>query len=80
MSAYGPKCTTTRRYVDQTLVLETTFTTSTGKAVLLDSMVVGKNAGALIRLQPGSSLTSTWGITGGSAHEPPGASSTAAPV
>ena len=37
------ECSTTRRYIDQTLVLETTFTTSTGKAVLLDSMAVGKN-------------------------------------
>jgi len=37
------ECTTTRRYIDQTLVLETTFRTSTGKAVLLDSMAVGKN-------------------------------------
>src|SRR5262249_27961926 len=37
------ECTTTRRYIDQTLVLETTFTASTGKAVLLDSMAVGKN-------------------------------------
>jgi GH15 family glucan-1,4-alpha-glucosidase len=37
------ECTTTRRYIDQTLVLETTFRTSTGKVVLLDSMAVGKN-------------------------------------
>src|SRR5215469_14327822 len=35
--------TTTRRYIDQTLILETTFTASTGKAVLLDAMAVGKN-------------------------------------
>jgi GH15 family glucan-1,4-alpha-glucosidase len=37
------ECTPTRRYIDQTLVLETTFRTSTGTAVLLDSMAVGKN-------------------------------------
>src|SRR5215813_3627105 len=37
------ECTATRRYIDQTLVLETTFRTSTGKAVLLDSLAVGKN-------------------------------------
>lgn len=32
-----------RRYVDQTLVLETTFTTHTGTALLLDALAVGKN-------------------------------------
>jgi alpha,alpha-trehalase len=33
----------TRRYFGQTLILETTFTTSSGKAALLDAMAVGKN-------------------------------------
>ena len=37
------ECTTTRRYIDQTMVLETTFRTSTGTALLLDCMAVGKN-------------------------------------
>jgi GH15 family glucan-1,4-alpha-glucosidase len=35
--------TTARRYIDQTLVLETTFRASSGKAVLLDCLPVGKN-------------------------------------
>src|SRR5215472_657548 len=32
-----------RRYIEEALVLETTFRASTGKAVLLDAMAVGKN-------------------------------------
>ncbi len=35
---------TTRRYVDDTMVLETTFRTGTGRAVLLDGLVVGADA------------------------------------
>jgi GH15 family glucan-1,4-alpha-glucosidase len=33
----------TRRYVDDTLVLETTFRTATGTAVLVDALAVGRN-------------------------------------
>ena len=32
-----------RRYVDQTLVLETTFTTAHGTAVLTDALAIGRN-------------------------------------
>jgi alpha,alpha-trehalase len=34
-----------RRYLDQTMVVETTFQTPTGTAVLLDAMAVGRNQG-----------------------------------
>lgn len=37
------ECSVSRKYVDESLVLETTFKTSTGKAVLRDSMAVGRN-------------------------------------
>jgi alpha,alpha-trehalase len=35
--------TVTRHYLDGTLVLETTFSTSTGRMTLVDAMVVGRN-------------------------------------
>lgn len=38
-----PAATTGRRYIDQTMVLETTFQSATGTAVLLDAMAVGRN-------------------------------------
>lgn len=34
---------TSRRYVDQTMVLETTFTSATGTATLTDALAVGRN-------------------------------------
>src|SRR6202012_6085770 len=37
------ECQVSRRYVDQTLVLETTFTTERGTAVLTDALAVGRN-------------------------------------
>jgi GH15 family glucan-1,4-alpha-glucosidase len=44
---------TTRRYVDQTLVLETRFETDQGCAVLLDFMPVGGNNSHIIRILRG---------------------------
>jgi alpha,alpha-trehalase len=38
-----PEATATRRYVDQTMALETTFQSATGTAVLVDAMAVGRN-------------------------------------
>jgi alpha,alpha-trehalase len=38
-----PEATATRRYVDQTMALETTFQSATGTAVLMDAMAVGRN-------------------------------------
>jgi GH15 family glucan-1,4-alpha-glucosidase len=38
-----PGATPTRRYVDQTMALETTFWSPTGTAVLVDAMAVGRN-------------------------------------
>ena len=38
-----PEATATRRYVDQTMALETTFQSTTGTAVLVDAMAVGRN-------------------------------------
>ena len=32
-----------RRYIDTTMVLETSFNTPTGKAVLIDAMAIGRN-------------------------------------
>jgi GH15 family glucan-1,4-alpha-glucosidase len=40
-----PEATTTRRYVDQTMALETTFRSVTGTAVLVEAMAVGRNEG-----------------------------------
>ena len=37
------KSTATRRYLDQTLVLETTFATQSGRAVLVDALAMGPN-------------------------------------
>jgi GH15 family glucan-1,4-alpha-glucosidase len=37
------KVESSRRYVDNTLILETTFSTANGKAVLLDAMATGQN-------------------------------------
>ena len=39
----GEEFRTSRRYVDDTLVLETTFTTSSGVVTLTDAMAVGRN-------------------------------------
>src|SRR4051794_4808813 len=39
----GESVRTSRRYVDDTLVLETTFTTPSGEASLTDAMAVGRN-------------------------------------
>ena len=33
----------TRRYIDDTMILETTFRTATGTAVLVDALAVGRN-------------------------------------
>ena len=41
--ADGVTFETTRRYVDDTLLLETTFTTATGTVALTDAMAVGRN-------------------------------------
>ncbi len=38
-----PGATTERRYLDQTMALETTFRSATGTAVLVDAMAVGRN-------------------------------------
>jgi GH15 family glucan-1,4-alpha-glucosidase len=38
-----PAATATRRYVDQTMALETTFQSATGTAVLVDALAVGRN-------------------------------------
>src|SRR5215470_3431950 len=37
------ECSVSRKYVQQTLVLETTFNTPTGNAVLRDAMAIGRN-------------------------------------
>jgi alpha,alpha-trehalase len=41
--ADGTPCEVTRRYVDDTLVVETTFTTPTGQVTLTDALAVGRN-------------------------------------
>ena len=38
-----PGAAATRRYLDQTMALETTFRTPTGTAVLVDALAVGRN-------------------------------------
>ncbi|HYY80024.1 MAG TPA: glycoside hydrolase family 15 protein [Actinomycetes bacterium] len=38
-----PGASTSRRYVDQTMAVETTFTTAAGTVVLTDAMAVGRN-------------------------------------
>ena len=38
-----PESTTQRRYLEQTMALETTFRSATGTAVLVDAMAVGRN-------------------------------------
>src|ERR1700726_3395183 len=43
ISVVGPS-EVSRRYLEGTMVLETTFHTPTGRAILIDAMAIGRNA------------------------------------
>jgi GH15 family glucan-1,4-alpha-glucosidase len=52
-----PPTSIERRYVDDTLILETTFHTSTGSATLIDFMPIRDNEAAVVRIVEGRSGT-----------------------
>src|SRR4051794_5371560 len=49
LGAPDPSASSSRRYVDNSAVLETTYTTDTGRVVVLDLMPVGDNRADLVR-------------------------------